>query len=145
MTWNGQPRYIHGANLAWYNFGQGLRRWADRRRGQLAGRRCRSSTRPLAQATAAGMNVVRWWLFPGQPTQFLLDGAGLPTGLRSEVFTDIDAALADGPAQRIAYTFTLFSAPHDLPAAWLTTETAASALALVLGGLFARYRNSRRS
>jgi hypothetical protein len=121
VTWNGAATYIHGANLPWYNFGQDFGGGSSGGGASSPGVAA-AVTQAVVQATAAGMNVIRWWLFPGQPTQFLVDAAGLPTGLAPNVFTDMDAALAIARNNRIAYTFTLFSAPSVLPADWVTTQ-----------------------
>lgn len=139
VTWNGAPRYIHGANLPWYNFG------TDFGGGPAGGGASSPESMgavgaALAEAHGAGMNVVRWWLFPGQPTQFVLDGNGLPTGLQDSVYVDVDAALALGRTAGIAYVFTLFSDPTVLPAAWVTTDIGRQRLADVLGGFMAHYR-----
>jgi hypothetical protein len=141
VTWNGKPRYIHGANLPWFNFG------SDFGGGPSAGGASSPASQTavsvaLDKAKAAGMNVVRWWLFPGTPTQFVLDGGGLPTALTDNVYVDVDAALAMAKADGLSYVFTLFSGPTALPAAWITTDAGRQRLALVLGGFFAHYRGN---
>jgi hypothetical protein len=83
-------------------------------------------------------------MFPGDPTQFSfdVDAGGLPTGFKDTVYQDIDAALALAAANNIAYTFTLFSGPTAIPAAWLTTQAGRDRVALVLAGLFTRYADN---
>jgi hypothetical protein len=93
----------------------------------------------LAEARAAGLSTIRWWMFTGEPTQFLLDEAGLPIGLRPEVAQDVDAALALARAHDIRFVFTLFSSPSAIPSAWRDTPTGREQLVAVLSTLFQRY------
>ncbi len=99
-------------------------------------------TRRSPTARAAGMNVIRWWLFPGQPSQFDVDAQGLPTGLTPATYADIDAAVSVARLQKVAMTLTLFSSPTSLPSAWLTTAPGRDRLASVLGEMFSRYKNT---
>jgi hypothetical protein len=138
VKWGGGDAYIHGANLPWYNYGRDF--GGGTTDGGVSSPAVAAAVgMALASAHAAGMNVVRWWLFPGVVTQFSTDGAGLPTGIKPTVYQDIDAALALARANGISYVFTLFSAPTALPAAWVATADGRQRLADVLGPLFARY------
>lgn len=141
VEWNGRQTYIHGANLPWYNYGSDF--GGGRNGGGASSTEVMDAVgAALGQAHDAGMNVVRWWLFPGEPTQFTVDGNGLPTGLKPEVFTDIDAALSLARVHDVSYVFTLFSAPSALPAAWVSTDAGFQALGKALSGLFSRYGRS---
>jgi hypothetical protein len=90
------------------------------------------------------MDIVRWWMFPGEPTQFTVDAAGLPSGIVPAVYEDIDAALVLADRSDVSFVFTLFSGPTDLPPAWLSTEEGRARLAETLGVLFAHYRDAPR-
>ncbi|MEO5901890.1 MAG: hypothetical protein ABIR68_17420, partial [Ilumatobacteraceae bacterium] len=139
---NGKQQYIHGANLPWFNFGRDFG-GGPNDGGASSPATSAAAGAALQQAHGAGMNVVRWWLFPGDPTQyqFVLDAGGLPTALEDTVYQDIDAALALAKTNDIAYTFTLFSGPAALPASWVTTDAGRRQLTLVLGELFTRYKD----
>jgi hypothetical protein len=143
VQWQGGTDYLLGANLPWYGWG------CDFGCGASAGGVSDPATSDvigpaLDSAKAAGMDIVRWWLFPGQPTQFTVDAAGLPNGIVPEVYEDIDAALVLADRSDVSYVFTLFSGPNDLPAAWLTTEPGRARLTEMLAVLFAHYRNAER-
>ncbi|MCU1502335.1 MAG: uncharacterized protein JWM12_1689 [Ilumatobacteraceae bacterium] len=141
VQWNGRQQYMHGANLPWFNYG------ADFGGGPSGGGASSAAVRAgvgqaLVTARATGMNVVRWWLFPGQPTQFVLDANGLPTAISANVYTDIDAAVELAKSSGISYVFTLFSGPTALPASWVATPAGRQQVATVLGTLFAHYRGN---
>ncbi len=143
VQWQGGTDYLLGANLPWFGWG------CDFGCGSSAGGVSDPATSAaigpvLDAARAAGMEIVRWWLFPGEPTQFTVDAAGLPTGIVPNVYDDIDAALELAERSDVSYVFTLFSGPTDLPAAWLTTEDGRARLTATLGELFAHYRNEER-
>lgn len=143
VQWQGGTDYLHGANLAWYGWG------CDFGCGPSAGGVSDPATSAvigpvLDSAHAVGMDVVRWWLFPGEPTQFTVDAAGLPNGIVPNVYEDIDAALVLAERSDVSYVFTLFAGPTDLPAAWLTTEEGRARLTATLRELFAHYRDAER-
>ena len=140
VTWNGKAQYIHGANLPWFNFGRDFGGGPD---GGASSPATNTAVNvALRAASDAGMNVVRWWLFPGAASQFTVDAAGLPTGFTKSVYQDIDAALELARANRIAYTFTLFSGPTAFPSTWRNTEEGQKRLAQVLAELFRRYKDN---
>ena len=141
VTWNGKQQYIHGANLPWFNFGRDFGGGPDNGGASSAETNAVVSA-ALRAAHDAGMNVVRWWLFPGDASQFTVDARGLPTGFKELVYRDIDAALELARANHIAYIFTLFSGPTAFPSAWLTTDEARQRVAQVLAGLFTRYKDN---
>ncbi len=145
VSWNGSTKYIHGANLPWINFGCDF--GCGRDKGGASSDASRIElTRVLGTARAAGMNVVRWWLFPGDVStdQIQRDDQGLPLAINPLVFTDIDAALSIAGQFGISYTFTLFSEPTAIPETWVTTPEGRERLANVLGELFSRYAGDSR-
>ncbi len=145
VKWNGGTAYIHGANLPWLNFGCDFGCGRDKGGASSDASRIELA-KALGTARDAGMNVVRWWLFPGDVTvdQITRDDQGLPLGINPLVFTDIDAALSIAGQFGISYTFTLFSEPTAIPEAWVTTEEGRTRLANVLGELFSRYNGDSR-
>jgi hypothetical protein len=143
VQWQGATDYLLGANMPW--FGWGCDFGCGPSAGGVSDPATSAAIGPVLDAAhAAGMDVVRWWLFPGEPTQFTVDSAGLPNGIVPAVYDDIDAALELAERSDVSYVFTLFSGPTDLPAAWLTTEDGRARLTAALGELFAHYRDAER-
>ncbi len=142
VKWNGGDAYLHGANVPWFNWGCDFG-CGDGGGVSSAGVSSAVSA-GFSQMADSGMNVARWWVFPGDPWQITRDGSGAPTGIDAAVYADFDAALALAEQHDIYYVFTIFSAPTDLPSAWLTNPTQRNQLADALGTLFARYSGHPR-
>ncbi len=140
VTWQGQDWYLNGANLPWYNWGCDF---GCNGNGGVVATKNTIATR-LATAKAAGVQNLRWWLFPGDPWQVQRDANGMPTGINPAVYADIDAAIALAEQNNMYLTFTIFSAPSSLPADWLNDAAKREKLAEVLGTLFARYSGNSR-
>lgn len=142
IRWQGRDWYLHGVNMPWYNwacdFGCGANNGVSNpaNRSTMAAR--------FAQLRDQETTNVRWWLFPGDPWQVTRGADGAPTAINPSVYADIDAALALAEQYDLYYTFTLFSAPTNLPPAWLTDPARRQQLAAVLGELFARYSGNPR-
>ena len=86
--------YVSGANLPWYN-------WAcDFGCGSAKGVSDPAVTSALdsvfATAQGGGFQVVRWWMFEGNPWQITTDANGAPIGLNPAVYADVDAAVNPG-------------------------------------------------
>src|ERR1043166_1033574 len=62
----------------------------------------------LQSAHNAGMHIIRWWVFEGGSPQITRDANGTPTGLNPNVYTDIDAAVAEAAKNDKSYTSILF-------------------------------------
>ncbi len=142
IPWQGSAWYLHGANVPWYNwscdFGCGTGSGVSASAVQAA------LAPAFAQAQAANMHVIRWWVFEGSPWQVTRDGSGAPTGVSPAVYADFDAALALAQTYDLYYDFVLFSAPTAVPSTWLTDATQRAALASALSPLFARYGSNPR-
>lgn len=125
VSWLGRQWYLHGANLPWYNwscdFGCGSG-------GGVAGTRAAISAR-MQEAEDAGMNVVRWWVFPGDPYQ--LDDI-------EDTYDDFDAAIDLAREHDLFYNFVLFGSPLD------TDDRSPQEIASALRPLFERYANEPR-
>ncbi len=146
VQWHDDDGFLLGANLPWYHFGcdfgcgQGARGAA----GVSAESVSAGVASALESAIDAHMDIVRWWVFPGEPWQITVGPDGLPSGINDDVYADLDAALALADRFDISYVFTLFSGPIDIPGPWLTTEDGRQRLADTLGELFARYQDNPR-
>ncbi len=142
ITWQGRDWYLHGANLPWVNwgcdFGCGAQGGAS---SPLVGQ---VVSTVMQAAKPAGLNVIRWWMFPGEPDQFVVSADGATNAIRPEVFRDIDAALELARTNDVYFVFVLFSAPSHLPHGWTTDESQRLQLASVVGELAGRYRQEPR-
>lgn len=142
LSWQGRESYLHGANVPWLNWGCDF--------GCNAGGGASSTesqtvlTDGFRRATDAGMNSIRWWVFPGDPWQITRDATGAPTGLNPAIYADFDAALRLAEAHDLYYVFVLFSGPTGVPSQWLTDASQRTKLAGALAPLFARYRGNPR-
>jgi len=95
----------------------------------------------MAQAQAAGMHVIRWWLFEGGAQHIQRNRSGVPTGIDASVYTDLDKALALAAKHDIYLEMTLFASPGDVP--WFAASTSThQALANVLTPMFQRYASN---
>jgi len=140
ITWQGKDWYLMGANVPWYNWGCDFGCNAN---GGVSGNKTNLGT-GFGKLKTAGVNTVRWWVFPGNAQQILRDGAGNPTGLNNSIYADFDAALELANTYDLYYNFVLFSDTTSIPNSWLTNPTQRQNLANVLGPLFARYKNNPR-
>lgn len=142
ITWQGKSWYLNGANLPWNNWG------CDFGCGSNGGASSASANATLdaafAQAKANGVNVIRWWVFPGNPWQITTNASGTPTGLNAAIYPDFDAALALAAKYDIYLDLVLFNAPTAVPSGWINDATQRQALANVLAPLFAKYKTNTR-
>ncbi|MGE0601504.1 MAG: cellulase family glycosylhydrolase [Dehalococcoidia bacterium] len=137
IRWQGRLWYLHGANLPWVNWGCDF--GCGTEGGVSSPEVSKTAASALAGAKPAGLNVIRWWMFPGEPSQFILAADGSPTGLKPAVYQDIDAALRLAQQYDVYFTFVLFSAPSHVPAAWIGDKSQRNALVGVIGDLAAHY------
>lgn len=143
VSWQGKNYYLQGANLPWNNWGCDFGCGASGTGASSAAAKATLDA-TFAQAKANGVNVIRWWVFPGSPWQITTDSTGKPTAVNAAVYADFDAALALAAKYDIYLDFVLFSAPSAVPSTWLNDATQRQALANVLGTLFATYRTNTR-
>lgn len=146
VTWDGEERFLLGANLPWFNWGCdfGCGTGARGSFGVSDHEVTTAVAAAIEQGRHAGMDVIRWWVFPGEPWQIEAGADGLPSRIADSVYADFDAALAVADLLDVDYVFTLFSAPSELPAEWLSSEAGRDRLADTLGTLFARYADHPR-
>ncbi len=135
--------FLYGANMPWLNwnadFGGGPNG------GGVSGNLNEVDTK-LQAAQNAGMHNVRWWVFEGGSPQIQRDSTGTPTGLNPNVYTDLDAALAEAAKYDIIYDFVLFgsTADDDTTHQWWEDSAKRQALVQVLVPLFQHYANNPR-
>ncbi len=152
VPWQGKEWFMHGVNMPWIQWGCDFGSGCNWGRNNIRYPEAQAKIRPEFQKLKdSKIHVVRWWLFPGNPStndqanrMIVTDSSGKPTGIDPGVYQDIDAALALAEEYDIYYNFTLFSAPSSLPASWRDNETHRQALADVLGTMFARYKDNPR-
>lgn len=139
VAWQGADGFLLGANLPWYNWGCDFGCGLGARDGQgvSSGEVRDVVAAAIRQASQAGMDVVRWWVFPGKPWQITAGSDQLPAGIDEAVYADFDAALSLAEEFDVSLVFTVFSAPSEIPDPWLTTEVGRQQLADVLGELSA--------
>ncbi|MEO7910937.1 MAG: hypothetical protein ABIV47_14940 [Roseiflexaceae bacterium] len=144
IAWNGGSWYMQGINVPWYNWGCdfGCNLKNDKTGGVSTNIPILSAG--FAQVKDAGMHVVRWWVFPGDPAQITRDASGVPIEIDPAVYADFDAALQLAEQYDIYYNFVLFSAPTHIPKAWQTDPLQRAKLVDALSPLFAHYANNPR-
>ena len=69
----------------------------------------------MAAAQAAGMHVIRWWVFEGGAQHIRRDASGNPTGIDAQMYGDLDAALSLAAKHEMYLDLTLFASPGDVP------------------------------
>lgn len=142
IAWQGKDWYVHGANLPWYNWGCDFGCGSN---GGASSPTVRAAAgAAFADAKANGINVIRWWVFPGDPWQITRGPGGEPTGINPAVYTDLDAALALAEQYDVYLDLVLFSAPSAIPSSWMTDAAQRSKLAAALAPMFARYQSNPR-
>jgi len=102
------PAFV-GVNLPWHTYGCdfGGNAWFPEGgvgRPEVAGQLDELFTR----LAAAGLRVVRWFLFCDGRAGIRFDPVGVPLGLDSYCFRDVDAALALAASHRATLLFVLF-------------------------------------
>ena len=142
IPWLGQNWYFHGANVPWLNWARDFGGGAE---NGVSNPEIRANiSAGLANAKSNGVNIVRWWLFEGEPWQIKRDQGGAPTEVDQAVYPDIDAALELAEEHDLYYVFVLFSAPQHIPASWMENPGQRADLASALSVLFAAYRDHPR-
>jgi hypothetical protein len=142
IPWGDGEWYLHGANVPWFNWQKDFGGNDDGGASSKHSRETFSST--FAGAKANGANVLRWWVFEGDPWQVKRNNTGMPTGLEPKIYRDFDAALQIAEEQDIYYNFVLFSGASHVPKTWLSDPRQRKQLGNVLGELFSRYRDNPR-
>jgi hypothetical protein len=149
ITINGQQAFLTGANLPWYNWGCdfGCGDTGNPATSGVSNATVAANVgAAFATAKAAGMHVIRWWLFEGSAASqdIATDNAGVPTQITRTTYADIDAALAVANQYDIYLDFVLFSAPTAVPQNWVTDPGTAAGLATTIGSLAAHYAGNPR-
>ncbi len=117
ITWTGEKRFIYGTNWAWRNFGGdfgGISAWGQAGVSASSGQYAND----LGAMKAAGVSVVRWWMFPRFFTDSITFGAdGAPSGIGGTLVADVQEALALAEQQDVYIVLTLFSFDSFTPTA----------------------------
>jgi hypothetical protein len=137
INWQGNLWNVTGVNMPWYSWGCDF--GCNSSGGVVQNKNTIGARLSTLQET--GAHMVRWWVFPGaSPWQITVDGTGKPTAVDPAVYADFDAALQLADQYNIYYDFVLFSGATHMTRSWIDNPVHRSALAQVLGTLFARYK-----
>ncbi len=143
LRWLGGDWFVSGVNIAWLtwpweaghgDFGGGAVDGVVSRHDELAA--------AFAQVQAAGVHLIRWWTFEQNAWPVTRDSNGRPTSLNPVVYADFDAAVALADQYDLYIDFVLFGSGDDYPASWRTDPAQRTQIGVVLGPLFARYKDN---
>ena len=138
VSYGGGNWFLLGANVPWFNYGRDF--GGGNGNGGVSNPDVSAAVdAAFAQAQAAGITTIRWWLFEGGAPQVVRLADGTPTGLSPAIFPDIDAAVALAKAHGLYIQFCLFSSTTDIPRSWIDDPAQRTALASALAPLFAHY------
>lgn len=111
VTWQCKKRFVHGVNLAWYNWAAdfgGVKAWSQN--GIASDDVYPKVDAKLAEIKANGGSVVRWWVlqdFSSDAVQF--DNNDNPTGIGGSFIADINKVLELAEKNDIYLMLTIFS------------------------------------
>ena len=119
IAWNCETRFMYGTNYAWNSFGAdfgGSASWGypgiDGNPGPFSA--------AMKQMKAAGVSVIRWWMFPRFLTDSIhWDADGAPAGISPSLVADVKRALALAAENDVYIMLTPFSFDNFRPT---TTE-----------------------
>ena len=154
LLWQGQNWYVHGANVAWYNWhcdfsftgcgGQNndVLRLSDATNTSILDGK-------FAQLASANSHTVRWWVTMGDANggayQIETDPAtGAPTTINTQVYKDFDTAIQLANKHDLYYVFVLFGSLKYLPKNWINDPLQQDKLVDALTPLFTKYANNSR-
>jgi hypothetical protein len=115
LSYTCKQRFALGINYAWHDFGGdfgGIPPWNIRGVSQDPA----PIDADLAAMRAAGVSVIRWWVFPdfrGNGVTF--DGAGDPTGISTTAVADVAKALELAAKNDVYIVLTIFSFDNFRP------------------------------
>lgn len=99
IPWAGGQWFLLGANYPWYSYGADFGSNAWGRRGVHA--TSAQVDADFGRMAAMGIHSTRWWVFADGRAGIQFDTAGMPTGLDTDVFPDLDAAMAIAAHHRV--------------------------------------------
>jgi hypothetical protein len=119
ITWDCKTRFMYGTNYAWRSFGAdfgGVSSWGYAGPAGNPG----PFSDAMAQMKAAGVSVIRWWMFPRFLTDAISwDSDGGPSGISAGLVADVQKALELAAANDVYLMLTPFSFDNFRPT---TTE-----------------------
>jgi len=119
ITWGCETRFMYGANYAWRSFGADFGGVASWGYPGIAGNPGPFSD-SMRQMKAAGVSVIRWWMFPRFLTDTIhWDSDGGPSGIAPSLAADVQKALELAAANGVYLMLTPFSFDNFRPT---TTE-----------------------
>jgi hypothetical protein len=115
INWDCKNRFMYGTNYAWQLFGAdfgGVTSWGH---AGIAGNPGPISD-AMRQMKAAGVNVIRWWMFPRFYTDTIQWGAdGAPSGIAPALAADVQKALELAAQNDVYLMLTPFSFDNFRP------------------------------
>jgi hypothetical protein len=102
------PAFVLGANLPWGHYGCDFGANAWRPEGGLAATPVEGLEDVFASLKAAGVGIVRWFLFCDGRAGIVFDAEGVPAALDPFVLVDVDAALQLAAQFDVRVVFSLF-------------------------------------
>jgi hypothetical protein len=108
VTWDCKTRFMHGTNYAWRSFAGDFGGGIDANPGPYS--------EQLRQMKAAGVSVIRWWMFPRFITNTIQwDAEGGVSGITQGLTADIQRALALAEEHDVYIMLTPFSFDNFKP------------------------------
>ena len=117
ISWGCEKRFMYGTNWAWRNWGAdfgGVAAWGSQ--GVVQASAMVSSE--MQQMKAAGVSVIRWWMWPRFLTDSIVFGPDdAPSGIGGSLLADVQKALELAEQNDVYIMFTPFSFDNFGPTA----------------------------
>jgi hypothetical protein len=115
VTWDCKKRFMYGTNWGWRTFAGdfgGIAAWGATGVGGARAELAAS----MREMKAAGVSVIRWWMFPRLLSDGIAFGSdGAPSGVRGTLLADVREALAIAEQEDVYLVLTLFSFDNFRP------------------------------
>jgi hypothetical protein len=124
IPWAGSNWYLQGANYPWHGYGTDFGSNAWGATGVHAPASYAAIDADFANMAAEGIHSARWWVFSDGRAGITFDNTGMPTGIDTNVFPDMDAAVQIAAKHNIYLDLVL------LDFAWMQDATTSSGVQL---------------
>lgn len=117
VFWGCKTRFLYGTNWAWRNWGAdfgGVAAWGSEGVAQASA----SVSSDMQQMRAAGVSVIRWWMWPRLLTESIQFGEDdAPSSLEGSLVADVQKALELAEVNDVYLILTPFSFDNFFPTA----------------------------